>query len=106
MRKLFVAFLLPLFLLFAQQGALTHELTHLRAAAGGSSQSTEATKQVAAETLCLSCLSHADLPGLVQADEFRLRLAGFVHAQPGTPPGVASAARALAPRSRGPPTFL
>jgi|GEM_PF-3379755 len=106
MHRSFFALLLPLLLLFAQQGVLTHELAHLRAPAASPARAGEATKQLAADTLCLSCLSHADLPGLLQAAAFRLRLAGFVHVQPDTASGVVTAARALPPCSRGPPVFL
>ncbi len=106
MRKILLAWCLPLLMLLAQQGVLAHELSHLRASPGSSQGEGEPGKQAAADTICLSCLSHADLSGLARADDFRLPLADFAHARPGSPGFVAIAAQALAPRSRGPPDFL
>jgi len=106
MRRLLVAWCLPLLLLLAQQGALTHEVSHLRSPAGSPQRGGETAKQLAADTLCLSCLSHADLAGQAKAEDFRLPLAEFVHAPPRTPAIVATASQPLAPRSRGPPVFL
>ena len=101
---------MPLFLLLAQQGAVTHELSHevshARSPAGSSLRNVQTDKQVAADALCLTCLSHADLPGLIKADDFRPGLAGVVHAQPQAPARAVRAALSLAPRSRGPPSFL
>ena len=105
MRRFLIALVLPLLMLLAQQGALAHELSHLRAPAGDRPAGAESDKQLAADTLCLSCLSHADLSGLAKADDFRPGLAGFVPALVHAPAHVATVAQVLAPRSRGPPVF-
>jgi hypothetical protein len=105
MRRFLVALWMPLLMLLTQQAAIAHELSHLRAASS-SPRNLPGDKQVAADVLCLSCLAHADLPGLSKADDFRPGLARMVHARPQASVHVARGARALVPRSRGPPAFL
>ena len=97
--------LLPLLLLFAQQGALLHEIGHLgqRAATGSSSPGKQ---DRLADALCLSCLAHADLGGAAAADAHQPVLLSLADAAPQAPAVPWTPASAPQPRSRGPPSVL
>ena len=103
-RRLTLSVLLPLILLFSQQGALLHELSHWHVP----STNAEATAQAASvdSDVCLDCLAFAQVAGLAQFD---------LPPAP-TPQGLGyhfvseaalSVAEASTPalRSRGPPLF-
>ena len=99
MRRRYWSLLLPLLLLFAQQGALRHELSHLP------KPSQVCVKEApAAQDHCPLCLAFAHLSGAAKAEAVAFGLAedlAFAPApQPRTPrPSLARPAA----RSRGPP---
>ena len=104
LRRLTLALLLPLVLLFSQQGALLHELSHWHVPATGVESTAQASS--ADTDFCLDCLAFAQVAGLAQFDLPVLPVAdGLSHHL------VSDAARSVAeaalpaPRSRGPPLF-
>ena len=101
MRKLYWALVLPLFLLFAQQGQLRHEYSHYGKPPAGSQ-----SKAPVDADRCGLCLAYAHLSGAakteVAAPVLLTDLAfHFVLALEGA--GVD--AEAASPRSRGPPSL-
>lgn len=99
MRKLYWALLLPLFLLFAQQGELRHEFSHYEQALSGSQK-----KAPVDADHCQSCLAYAHLSGIAKTEVAASALladATFHFAAAVESAGVA--AEAGSPRSRGPP---
>ena len=101
MRRLYAVLLLPLFLLFAQQGELRHEYSHYGKPPAGSQK-----KAPADPDHCPLCLAYAHLSGAarseVQAPVLLSHLA--FHYAPSFE--VASAdTEVAAPRSRGPPSL-
>jgi len=102
MRKLHWTLLLPLLLLFAQQGELLHEYGHYRQPASSSSQ-----KAPAQSDACSQCLAYAHLSGVAKPEiAVPLLLAGLAfHFALGAEPASADVRVARA-RSRGPPSFL
>ena len=102
MRKIYWSLLLPFFLLFAQQGALRHEIGHLGNPPGSSQ------KQVPTGVdHCDLCLAYGHLAGAaetaVPVDSLLSDLAFHF-----APEDRFSSAEAVspAPRSRGPPHLL
>ena len=107
MRKLLLSLLLPFVLLLSQQGAVTHELSHLTdavaQAAGGQGPS---SGHQPGDLQCEACLAFAHLAGVATAHVAHPALLGFSFAVPANEAPVFIAADAPAARSRGPPTFL
>ena len=103
MRKLHWALLLPLLLLFAQQGELLHEYSHYRQPPSSSSQQ----KAPAQSDACSQCLAYAHLSGVAKPEiAAPLLLAGLAfHFALGAEPASVDV-RVAPPRSRGPPSFL
>jgi len=101
MRKAFLSWVLPLLMLFAQQGAYWHELGHLRPPA----EQTQEKKQ-AAEKLCSACLAFAHLADLTAPRIFQPGLLSLGFAAAPSPLSSESPADAPVARSRGPPRFL
>ena len=106
MRKLLLTLVLPLILLFSQQGAAVHELSHLtdavaRAAAGDGPSGHEA-----GDLQCQACLAFAHLAGVATAHVAHPALLSFGFAPPANEAPVFVAADAPAARSRGPPQAL
>jgi hypothetical protein len=101
MRKLYLSFVLPLFMLLSQQGAAWHEIGHLRSPAP-----LEQGKQQPADKLCESCLAFAHLSAAAKPDIPTLALPPFAHALPPADAVAFVAADAPTQRSRGPPSFL
>jgi hypothetical protein len=66
-RRLTLTVLLPLVLLFSQQGALLHELSHWHFASPTVEAKAEAATSVDAD-ICLDCLAFAQVAGLAQFD--------------------------------------
>jgi len=99
MRKLYWALVLPLFLLFAQQGELRHEYRHYAQALAGSK-----TKAPADSDHCQTCLAYAHLSGIAKTEVAATALLADVtfHFAPAVV-GAGVAAEAASPRSRGPP---
>ncbi len=101
-----MSILLPLVLLFSQQGALLHELNHWHFAAGGASAGAGGQAQAvdADSDFCLTCLAFAQVGGLAKVempvapamDGLRYHFA---------PESVRHVAEATTPaaRNRGPP---
>ena len=105
MRITLLKFLLPLLLLLAQQGVMTHELSHIGEALGHS-QPHDGHKQLPGGLSCEKCLSFANLSGgpTSEAPPPLVNLLSYDHA---TPVAAADlAADTLSPRSRGPPAVL
>ncbi|MDE2147058.1 MAG: hypothetical protein KGJ24_10270 [Burkholderiales bacterium] len=123
MRKGLIAFVLPLLLLLAQQGALLHALGHdlahvhaglratppqldpaapaAHAAQAGPQAQPAPTPEV--DKLCLTCLAYAGMAAPLQATWPPLPLAQAHEAQPLHLGRAGPGAAAPAPRSRGPP---
>ena len=100
MRKLHWVLLLPLFLLFAQQGELRHEYSHHgRAPAHSQKKAPDGDR-------CTACLAYAQLAGTGTTDAvvptFFTDLA-FHHTKASEVADVV--ADAVSPRSRGPPAL-
>ena len=104
MRRRLSSLLLAFCLVFSQQGALLHELSHWHLP----STSAEASAQAASvdSDVCLDCLAFAQVAGLAQFDLPALPAhegLGY-HFVSEAAPSVAEASTP-APRSRGPPLF-
>jgi len=106
MRKLLLALLLPFVFLLSQQGAVTHELSHLTdavsRAAGGSGQ----PGQQPGDVQCEACLAYAHLAGVATADVIPPALLTFSFGIPANEAPAFIAADAPTARSRGPPFVL
>jgi len=100
MRKLYWALLLPLFLLFAQQGELRHEYSHYQEARAGSQE-----KAPVDSDHCQLCLAYAHLSGVAKTEVAANVLLADVtfHFAPAIE-SAGVAAEAANPRSRGPPS--
>ncbi|MBV9890477.1 MAG: hypothetical protein JO090_06285 [Rhizobacter sp.] len=101
MRRTWVSWLLPLLMLFAQQGAYLHELSHYRPQTEQNSNG----KQMA-DRLCETCLSYAQLAGLASAPETAVALLGLRQQLADAVSYAARPGAAPCARSRGPPVFL
>ena len=113
MRKLYISLLLPFFMLFVQQGAAWHEITHLGgsdtttvAAAAEQQDKAQQDKELPAEKLCEICLAFAQVSGAAKADVPLLSLLSFSHALAQWVATPVATAEAPAQRNRGPPSFL
>jgi len=106
MRKLLLSLLLPFVFLLSQQGAVTHELSHLTDAvsrtAGGPGQSGHQP----GDLQCEACLAFAHLAGVATASVVPPALLGFGFGIPTNEAPAFIAADAPTARSRGPPAFL
>jgi hypothetical protein len=103
MRKLHWALLLPLLLLFAQQGELLHEYGHYRQPASSSTQ----PKAPSQSEVCSQCLAYAHLSGVAKPEitaPVLLAGLGFHFALRAEPASVD--VRVARARSRGPPSSL
>jgi hypothetical protein len=101
MRKLYWALVLPLFLLFAQQGELRHEYSHYGQPPAGSQR-----KAPVDPDHCPLCLAYAHLSGAAKTEvaaPVLLSDLAFHFAPPLRGAGVD--AEAASPRSRGPPSL-
>lgn len=101
MRKLFCSLLLPLLMLFSQQGAVLHEIGHWKGAGSTEKQ------MVSADTPCDICLAYADMAGTAKPDSpsagLLVDLVFHHHAES---PVFGRDSESPARRSRGPPTVL
>ncbi len=99
MRKLYWALVLPLFLLFAQQGELQHEYSHYGKPPAGSQ-----SKAPVDSDHCPLCLAYAHLSGAGKTEVAApILLADLAfHFAPALE-GASVDAEATSPRSRGPP---
>jgi hypothetical protein len=101
MRKVYLALVLPLFMLLSQQGAVLHEIGHLSETPSPLEQ-----KRQPADKLCETCLAFAHLSAAAKPEVPQIALPAFQHALPSADPVPYVAADAPSQRSRGPPTFL
>ena len=105
LRRLTLSVVLPLALLFAQQGGLLHEWSHWHPGAAGAEERVGASSAADLD-MCLTCLGFAQIAGLAKFD---------VAASPAAPElryhflaqafGDVAEAAIPAARSRGPPLF-
>jgi hypothetical protein len=103
MRRAWLSWLFPLLMLFAQQGAYLHELSHYRPA---DEQGQQGDKKNGIDKVCETCLAFAHLADLAKPASIDLILLPLAHAAIA---GVGFCARpgaAPCARSRGPPAFL
>jgi hypothetical protein len=96
-RRLSLWLLLSLLLVFAQQGAVAHEISHY-----GDGQS-QGSKQSPADKFCEKCLTFAQIAGAVHAEPPVLALALLTYDYIPQAPAAVIAAEAPAYRSRDPP---
>jgi hypothetical protein len=103
MRRLTLSWMLSLLLVFAQLGAVLHELGHLSHATHSSGSSLQLDTQAADSNACPSCAGFAQVanPASGSPPSLLVAVAGL-HAVP-TPVAVIGGADVPAPRSRGPP---
>ena len=106
MRKLLLTFVLPLVLLFSQQGAVVHELGHLTDAVARATAGEGASGHQAGDLQCEACLAFAHLAGVAAAHVAHPALLSFSFAVPANEAPVFIAADAPSARSRGPPQVL
>jgi hypothetical protein len=101
MRKLYWALVLPLFLLFAQQGELRHEYSHYGKPPAGSQ-----SKAPVDSDHCPLCLAYAHLSGAAKTEVRAPALLSDLAFHFALALEVASVdTEAAAPRSRGPPSL-
>ena len=106
MRKLLLTLLLPFVMLLSQQGAVTHELSHLTDALSGAASGTDRSGHRPGDLQCEACLAFAHLAGVVSAQVVPPALLSFSFQIPANESPAFIAADAPTARSRGPPTFL
>lgn len=103
MRLPLLKFVLPLFLLFAQQEALLHEIGHY----GEAIKLAESPDKNAPEGKpCEKCVVFANIAGAVHSEAPAFITPEFAYDQPQLLTPASIAAEIPAPRSRGPPLFL
>lgn len=103
MRRLRLALALPLLVLFAQQGAALHELSHVYYSAYAVGSELRQDQQLPDDSLCPTCQAFAQVahPAVGSATVYIPPSAPFL---PAPDPSFRSAgADTLSPRSRGPP---
>lgn len=103
MRRSLLKFLLPLLLLFAQQEALVHELSH---AGEALAQIQSPGKQVPQSKACEKCVVFAHIASAVHSDAPQLVTPSLSYDHPQQVQVASIAADIPSPRSRGPPLFL
>ena len=106
MRKLLLTLLLPFVFLLSQQGAVTHELSHLTDAVSRAAAGKGVSGQLPGDLQCEACLAFAHLAGVATAQVAHPALLSFSLAVPANEAPAFIAADAPTARSRGPPTFL
>jgi hypothetical protein len=109
MRKLLLAFLLPVVFLLSQQGAVSHEIGHIAdfvERAGGESAGRVVSGHLAGDLQCEACLAFAHLAGVVTAQVLPPALLSFGHQFAVIEAPAFIAADAPTARSRGPPILL
>jgi hypothetical protein len=103
MRRLYLSWFLPLLLVFAQHGAVLHELSHLHHGAYGAGAALQASAELLDSGPCLTCEAFAQVtsPAAAQAATLTACPASFIP----TPEPYYTILSADAPtaRSRGPP---
>ncbi len=103
MRISLLRILLPLLLLFAQQQALVHELSHYSKAL---EQAQSQHKQLPESKSCEKCVVFAHIAGAVHSEAPQLFTPKFTYELPQYLQVASIATDNVSPRSRGPPVFL
>ncbi|MCE4554667.1 hypothetical protein [Pelomonas cellulosilytica] len=106
MRKLALHLLLPLALLFSQQGAVWHVLAHLSAPAQQASATEVLGATDDADEVCPHCLAYAHLAVSLGTQTAPLPLVTARHEPALSALHAGQPARPPVARGRGPPTFL
>jgi len=106
MRKLLLTLLLPFVFLLSQQGAVTHELSHLTDAATRAAGGPDRSGHLPGDLQCEACLAFAHLAGVATAQVVPPALLSFSFQIPANESPAFIAADAPAARSRGPPVLL
>jgi hypothetical protein len=105
-RRLTLSVLLPFILLFSQQGALLHELSHWHSASSPAKAEARAEAASADTDICRDCLSFAQVAGLAQFDLPALpSSAGLQYHFLSESSRSVAEASTPALRTRGPPLF-
>lgn len=99
-RKRLIAWLLPAVLVFAQQVALAHLVTH------AADKSADSEQTVVHINLCDKCASAAKLIHLPAGQSHRLDLLQTCHVYSGALPALFHPVEATRPAARDPPHFL
>ncbi len=103
MKRLYLSLLTALFLLFTQQGAVLHELSHATERSAHAAHSTHHES----DAPCDVCLSYAHLAFASTLDvPTHGLLTQLKHQLVATPLVAQAVVLALLPRSRGPPSYL
>ena len=105
MRKLLLILVLPLVLLFSQQGAVTHELSHLTDAVARLAGGAGSSGHQAGDLQCEACLAFAHLAGVATVHVVPPALLSFSFELPANEAPAFIAADAPTARSRGPPVL-
>jgi len=100
-RRLSLSWVLSLLLVFAQQGAVLHELGHL--SHGDRTQGSVLRAQLPADSGCATCEAFAQVANPASGAAHTLSASAAVYLQISAPVHAIIAADTLTPRSRGPP---
>lgn len=101
MRRLSLPWVLSLLLVFAQHGAVLHELGHLSRGESGHAPAVRA--QLPADTVCTLCEAFAQVATPASGAASTLAPSAAVYLPNPAPAYAVIAADTLTPRSRGPP---
>jgi hypothetical protein len=103
MRRFRLALALPLLVLFAQQGALLHELTHVYYSAHALSSELRQDQQLPDDSLCPTCQAFAQVAHPAVGTATIQISPSAPYLTPPDPSHRVAAAEVPTPRSRGPP---
>jgi len=103
MRRTWLSWLLPILMLFAQQGAYLHELSHY---GPQGEQGSTGERKHAADRICETCLAYAQLANVAPTPDFSIPLLALTHRPADAVSYAARPGAAPCARSRGPPAFL
>jgi len=103
MRKAFLILVLPLLLLFTQQLATVHEISHY---GSGIAKSDAGEKRLPADRYCDQCFAYASVAAAVASEPPALALAVLSYDYAGSFQSAVIAAGKPAYRNRGPPVLL
>jgi hypothetical protein len=103
MRRFRLALLLPLLLVFAQHGAVLHQLGHLSYASHAISAQVHADDPLLDSSLCLSCEAFAQVTNPAGSAAVSVPLLTTPRLIAPEPAPYAASVEVLTPRSRGPP---
>ncbi|MEC5384220.1 hypothetical protein VVD49_00725 [Uliginosibacterium sp. H3] len=99
-----VAFVLALFVLFAQQGATLHALSHATQEVASVGQKSPDRQSPSGHENCEQCLSFAAAGGAMPASQHGLSLFAFAHVvRASLPPACLASRTTTAYQSRAPP---